>query len=394
MSPAVTRTLVLLLGALTGFSPLTIDMYLPALPAMGADFGASSSVVQLTVSSYFAGMAIGQVIYGPLSDSYGRKRPLYLGLVIYIVASFGCAVAPTIGSMIGLRFLQALGGCAGMIIARAIVRDLVSGQDAARLFSSMMLVMGVAPILAPLLGSYVLVWSSWHAIFVVLAVFGVLCLAGCAVYLPETLPVERRRPTGVGVALRSFGTLLRDRRFMGFSLSAGLAMATLYTYITASAHFFIGLYDMSPTTYAWLFGSNAAGLIAASQLNQRLLRKWNLYQLMRGGLSVHLVSAVAFLIAAVLQAPMPVLCVPLWFVLASLGVISPNGAAASLSGEARMAGAASSLMGIFPFVIGALAGAFVGLLPQDTPVSLAAVIAVTAMAAWSSHRLLIGNTER
>lgn len=394
MSPAVTRTIVLLLGALSGIGPLTIDMYLPALPALGEDLGATSSTVQLTVSSFFAGMAIGQVIYGPLSDSYGRKWPLYFGLAVYTAASIGCALAPTIGGMIGLRFLQALGGCAGMVIARAVVRDLVTGQDAARLFSSMMLVMGVAPILAPLAGAYVLVWFGWREIFFVLAAFGIACLIGCAIYLPETLPRASRRPAGFQTALRSFGILLRERRFMGFSLASGIAMSTLYTYITASAHFFIGIYGMSPNAYAWLFGSNAAGLIAASQLNQRLLRKWSLYQVLRGGLTVHLTAALVFLVAAMLNAPLPILCVPLWLTLATLGLVSPNGAAASLSGEPRMAGAASSLMGIFPFVVGAAAGAFVGVLPQDTPISLAAVIAVASFAAWSAHRFLIGKADR
>jgi DHA1 family bicyclomycin/chloramphenicol resistance-like MFS transporter len=394
MPPAVTRTVVLLLGALTGFAPLTIDMYLPALPVMGEDLGGTSSMVQLTVSSFFAGMAIGQLIYGPLSDAYGRKRPLYVGLVIYVIASLGCAMVPTIGGMIGLRFIEALGGCAGMIIARAVVRDLVSGQDAARLFSSMMLVMGVAPILAPLAGSYVLLWSGWRMIFLLLAVFGVACLIGCAAYLPETLPPSLRRPAGFQSALRSYGILLRERRFMGYSLASGIAMSTLFAYITASAQVFIGIYGMTPNAYAWLFGSNAAGLIAFSQLNRRLLRTRNLYQVLRGGLAAHVIAALAFLLVAVLGAPLPVLCVPLWLTLATLGVISPNGSAASLSGEARMAGAASSLMGIFPFVVGAFAGVCLGLLPQDTPISLAAVIAAASVAAWASHRCLVGKSDR
>ena len=156
-----------------------------------------------------------------------------------------------------------------------------------------------------------------------------------AIYLPETLPPSARRPAGIATALRSFRTLARERRFMGYSLAAGFAMATLYTYITASAHFFIGIYEMSPSNYAWLFGSNAAGLIAASQLNQRLLRKWNLYQVLRGALTAHLLAALLFLAAAFADAPLPILSIPLWFVLASLGVISPNGAAASMSGDRK-----------------------------------------------------------
>ena len=220
----VHRSLILLLGALTAFGPLTIDMYLPSLPTLEQSFDVSAAAVQMTVAAFFIGLAIGQAFYGPISDAYGRKIPLIVGLVIYVAASIGCALANDVSTMIGLRFVQAIGSSAGMVIARAVVRDYVIGQEAARIFSALMLVMGVAPVLAPLLGGYVLVWFGWRAIFIALAIFGLACLAASSTVLPETLPSSARRRSGVVGAIMTYARLSRDRRFMGFALSGGFAI--------------------------------------------------------------------------------------------------------------------------------------------------------------------------
>jgi DHA1 family bicyclomycin/chloramphenicol resistance-like MFS transporter len=390
---AVTRTLVLLLGALTALGPLTIDMYLPSLPTLAEVFAATPAAVQLTLSAYLAGMATGQLLYGPLSDARGRKLPLSVGLAIYVAASVACVFAGSVTAMIGLRFIQALGGCAGLVISRAIVRDFVSGQESARLFSLLMLVMGVAPILAPLGGGYLLTLFGWQAIFLALAAFGLACLVIVATRLPETLPPEARRPAGMATALRAYWMLLGDRRFLGFSLAGGVGFATLFVYITASPHLFIDVYGLSPTAYAWLFGANAAGLIGASQVNRYLLQRTSLYRILRHALTFHAVAVLVFLLAALAKAPLAVLIAPLFLAVASLGLIGPNGTAASLSGDPRVAGSASSLMGTVPSVAGGGIGGLIGLLPGDTPASMAAGMAACAAIAWLSHRALVASIE-
>jgi DHA1 family bicyclomycin/chloramphenicol resistance-like MFS transporter len=390
---AVSRTLVLLLGALTAFGPLTIDMYLPSLPALSDAFDAPASRVQYTLASFFIGLAVGQAFYGPLSDAFGRKPPLYVGLVMYLLATLGCVFAPNVDTMIVLRFFQAIGGCAGMVIARAVVRDFVVGQEAARIFSTLMLVMGVAPILAPVAGGYLLDWFGWQSIFLALAAFGLVCLLTAAVRLPETLPPAKRRRADIGTALRAYGTLLRDRHFMGFSLSGGLAMAGMFTYITASPHLFIEVYGLSPQAYSWLFGVNAAGLIGASQVNRYLLRTWSLYQVLRLGLAIYLAATLAFLGAGLTgNAPLWILLIPLFIALAALGLVAPNASAAALSGDPRTAGSASSLTGTVPFLTGAAAGALVGVLPDTSAASLAAVMTLCALGGYVAHAALVGST--
>ncbi len=389
--PVVTRTLVLFLGALTAFSPLAIDMYLPGLPALAESFGVTTVDVQMTVSCYLVGLALGQLLYGPLSDATGRKLPLYIGITLFVAASLGCATAQTLPAMIVSRFLQGLGGSVGLIIARAIVRDFVSGQEAARVLSTLMLVMGVGPILAPLLGSYFLDIASWRAIFVTLGAFGALCLCGAIFYLPETLPPARRRPGGIGAALRVYAHLLGNRRFMGYVLGNGFAFGSLFVYITGSPQLFIGIFDLSPMTYAWLFGANAAGVIGLSQVNRMLLRRWSLYQILAVAMAFNLAAGLAMLAVAGLWPSAWTMWPALFVTLAVLGIISPNSVAAAMSGEASLAGSASSLTGTMPYIIGAAMGSLLGLLPHDSPASLAAVMALNALVAFSLHRLMVGK---
>jgi MFS transporter, DHA1 family, multidrug resistance protein len=271
LSPKRLR-ITLILGALTAFAPMSIDMYLPALPEIGRSLGADTASVQLTLSAFFIGLAVGQAIYGPLADRFGRKGPLYFGLIVYIAASIGCALASDIQALIGLRLVQALGGCVGIVIARAVVRDLYGHQESARMFSVLMLVMGVAPILAPLLGGYVLIWFGWRAIFWVLALFGLSCLIAAALILPETRPAHTMKPNVLS-AIAGYGRLLVDRRFIGYTLAGGLAQAGLFAYISGSPFVFIEVFGVPAQHYGWLFGLNALGLIVASQINRRLLSR-------------------------------------------------------------------------------------------------------------------------
>ncbi|MBY0429799.1 MAG: multidrug effflux MFS transporter, partial [Rhodospirillales bacterium] len=264
---------VLALGAVTALGPLSIDMYLPALPSLAADFRADPSLVQLTLSACILGLALGQLVVGPLSDIHGRRRPLLVGLAAYAAASLLCALAPSAGALIAMRFLQGLAGSAGLVIATAMVRDLYTGAAAARFFSMLMLVMGLAPILAPLLGAQVLLLASWHGIFAILTVAGVLLIAVAATLLPETLSHECRHGGGLGATIATFGRFFTDRRFISYALAAGLAFAAMFAYIAGSPFVIQRIHGVSPQAFGMLFGMNAFGLIAASQINGRFVER-------------------------------------------------------------------------------------------------------------------------
>jgi DHA1 family bicyclomycin/chloramphenicol resistance-like MFS transporter len=388
-TPRLSGGLIVILGALTAFAPLSIDMYLPGLPTLERAFAAPAASVQLTVSAFLVGIAIGQAFYGPLSDRFGRKAPLYAGLALYIAASMACAHAPNVEAMIALRFLQATGGCAGIVIARAIVRDVVDGADAARAFSTLILVMGVAPILAPLLGGYVLRWFGWQAIFWALALFGLGCLVAVAVRVPETRPPERRTAGGVVSALIVYARILADRRFLGYSLTSGLALAGMFVYITTSPHLFIDVFGLSTHAYGSLFGTNAAGFIAVSQLNRLLLRRFSMYRVLAWGVRLNLAAAVVLLLVAVGGFDgLAAILVPLFVAIASLGILMPNAVAAALSGQAVHAGSASALIGTTQFVLGAAAGAIAAGLHSDSALAMAVAITGSSTAAFAAHSLL------
>jgi len=387
--PRLTGGLIIILGALTAFAPLSIDMYLPSLPTLERVFAAPASSVQLTLAAFLAGIAIGQAFYGPLSDRFGRKPPLYAGLVLYVAASVACAYAPTVETMIVLRFLQAAGGCAGIVIARAIVRDLVEGADAARAFSTLILVMGVAPILAPLLGGYVLLWLGWQAIFWALALFGLACLAAVALRVPETRPPEFRTAGGVVSALLVYARLIADRRFFGYCLTSGLAIAGMFAYITTSPHLFIDVFGVSTQTYGWLFGANAAGFIAVSQFNRLLLRRFDMHRILGWGVRINVTAAFALLAVALGGVGgLAAILAPLFVAIASLGILMPNAVAAALAGHAVHAGSASALIGTTQFVLGAAAGAIAAGLHSASALAMAVAIAGSSAAGCAAYFLL------
>lgn len=368
---------------------MSIDMYLPSLPAIGRDLNADASMVQLTLSAFFIGLALGQAIYGPLADRFGRKGPLYFGVVVYIAASVGCALASGIYWLIGLRLLQALGGCVGIVIARAVVRDLYGYQESARMFSVLMLVMGVAPILAPLLGGYVLIWFGWRAIFWTLALFGMGCLLAAGLILPETRPEDTHRP-GFVSAVVGYGQLLADRRFMGYTLAGGLAQAGLFAYISGSPFVFIDVFGVPAQHYGWLFGLNALGLVVASQFNRRLLARFSTDQLLkRANIANVLFGIVLAAIAWSGLGGLPGLLLPLFGYITALGFTFPNAAAGALAPFGDRAGSASALLGSVQFSIAAFAGAAVGWLHNDTAVPMAMVIAACGIAAFVAHRSLV-----
>ena len=259
---------ILILGALSAFGPLAIDFYLPGFPAMATAFGTDETQIQLTLAVYFLGLSIGQLIYGPIADRFGRRIPLLVGVALFTVASLACALAPSLEWLIGARFVQALGGCAGMVLSRAIVSDKCDAVGSAKVFSQLMLVMGLAPILAPMLGGFLVNLHGWQSIFIVLTGFSALAALAVALGLPESLPANVPRQPLSG-ALRQYGRLLKDREFLGHALTGGIAMAGMFAYIAGSPFVFIKLYGVPAEHYGWLFGSNAAGFILVAQLNAR-----------------------------------------------------------------------------------------------------------------------------
>jgi MFS transporter, DHA1 family, multidrug resistance protein len=391
--------LVILLGALTAFGPMSIDMYLPAFPELTRHFHADPSAVQLTLTACLAGLALGQLGYGPTSDALGRRRPLYAGLGAYVFASGLCAVAPSIGILAGLRFVQGLGGAAGIVIARAMVRDMYDGAAAARYFSLLMVVNGLAPMLAPLLGSEILRYGSWTGVFVVLAGYGLVLLAGCAAGLPETLPPQRRRSGRLTDTVRTFGRLARDRVFVGYALCGGLVFAAMFAYISGSPFILQEIYHVSPQAFALAFGTNALGIVLVGQLNALLLKRFSPGTLLSTSLAAHLAGAVGVL-AAVASGSHHLywLLPPLFLAVASIGAVLPNTTALALSGHPDAAGSASAVLGVGQFLFGALAAPLVGLGGAGTALPMAVLILALSVAAntalWTLTRTRVVQREK
>ncbi|MGC4838658.1 multidrug effflux MFS transporter [Micromonospora vinacea] len=367
--------LVLVLGALIAIGPLTIDMYLPALPAITAGLQTTETAVQLTLTGTLVGLALGQLLIGPLSDVVGRRVPLLAGLAAHIVASVLCVFAPNIAVLGGLRVLQGLGVAAATVVATAVVRDLFSGASFARIFSRLMLVMGLAPILAPTLGSGLLSWTDWRGVFAALAVLGALLIVVAAVRLPETLPVARRRHGGVRATVRDYRGLVNDRAFVGLVLVAGLAMAALFAYVSGSSFVLQQEYGLDEQQFGIAFGAGAVGLIGATQFNVRLLRRYTPQQILVSALIAGTAAGLLLVMfAATGFGGLGTLLASLWLVLAAAGLALPNAPALAMSLHSEAAGTAAALLGAVQFGIGAVSAPLAGLFGTGS-VPMAIVIA-------------------
>lgn len=375
----------LILGGLSAFAPLSIDMYLPSLPSMARDLHSADSTIQLTLSAFILGLAIGQIVIGPLSDAVGRRKPLLAGLALYAIGSVLCAISPSSELLITARFVQAIGAAAGIVIARAAVRDLFSGTAMTKFFSLLMLVNGVAPVLAPVLGAQLLRLTSWRGVFVILTVVGVLLLASVLLALPESLPAERRTRPRISDTLRVYAGLFADRMFLGYALAAGLSFAAMFAYISGSSFVLQGVYGLSPQWFSVVFGINGLGIVLVGQLNSRLVDHFSERSLLTAGLIATTAGGVGVLLAASLDLGLIALLVPLFVVVGSIGLVSPNSSSLAMAGHARSAGSASALLGVLQFVFGGIASPLVGLGGQGTAVAMAVVIAgfgVLSLAAY------------
>lgn len=392
--PAISRSryleLLFLLGALQAFAPLSIDMYLPAMPVMQNVFHTSAAAVQMTMVTFLVGYAIGQSLYGPFTDRFGRKPPLYASLVLFILSSAACAVAPTIPLISTFRVLQAIGACGGSVMSRAMVRDLFPSDQLRRIFSMLVLVLGVSPVVAPLFGSYLLVWFGWKAAFVAQAALGTACLVGMHFRLPESLGHEARRPLQWDVISSAYAHLMRDRTFLGASVVCGFSSAGTFAYITSAPFVFISLYKVPTEHFGWLFGAVAAGMVIASQINGRLPHDVPLWRILRNANLVQLVAGLA-LLATVLTGigGLPGLFLGVFAYVSAQGFVFPNGAAVAMMRHGKIAGTASALLGTNQFLIAAVTTTFLGFL--DNPaVPMAWVIAGCGVASTALNFLTLG----
>lgn len=375
--------LILILGSLTALGPFSIDMYLPGFPAIAADLRTTTANVSLSLSSFFIGISAGQLLYGPLLDKFGRKKPLFIGLLLYILASAGCAFATSIDMLIALRFIQALGSCAATVASVAMVRDLFPVKENAKVFALLMLVLGVSPMIAPTLGGYVTVAFGWHTIFLMLLGLGVFNLIASWLWLPDSYKPDTNLSLKPKPIINSFWTVFKNPHFYTYALTGAFAFAGLFAYISGSPLVFMEIFQVNEKTYGWIFALLSIGFIGSSQVNTLLLRKYTSQQLIYAALITQLVTAVIFLTGSING----------WFGLAEttallfvflccLGFVSPNASALSLLPFTKNAGSASALMGAIQMGIGALASVGVSLFNVKSAVPTVSIMALTSILAF------------
>lgn len=388
MSKKEQNKIILLLGGLAALGPFAIDMYLPGFPAIAKSLDTDIAQVGLSLTSYFIGISVGQLIYGPLVDRFGRKKPLLIGLSIFVIASIGCALVPTVEWLIALRLLMALGGCAGMVASRAVVRDVFPVEDIPKVFSSLVLVMGIAPIIAPTIGGFVTASFGWRYIFYVLAAIGGVTLLAVGLFLKESRGADPSLSLKPEKVLGEFFGVLKNRVFLTYALSASAAQAGLFAYISGSSFVFMEIFQLSETQFGWAFGLNAFGFIAGSQLNRLALRRNTTAQVTLAAGAVQFAAGVLLILGTLFGfLPTSAVLVLIFIYMVSLGFISPNATALALGPFARNAGSASALMGSFQMAVGALASILVSVLHNGTAIPMTAVMCGATVVSLS---LLLG----
>lgn len=354
---------IVLLALFTSLGPLSIDMYLPALPEMADHFGVTTQQIANTLPAYFFGLAVGQLFYGPISDRIGRKKPLYFGMALYAFASLLCVLAPDDWSLIVARILQALGGCVGVVMARAAIRDRLDLQASAQAFANMMIVMGLAPILAPLLGALVLHFFPWQAVFIALCGIGIFCLTCVHFFFDETLPVERRLKLNFKQVVLLYSTILQDQSFRLPMLAGCLTGAALFCYISSAAAVFMGQFQIDRQLFAYLFGFNAFGIIILSSLNKRLSKVLSIHQRLKiGGTMQVFGSFLIFIVSWFNQPSLIIVMIGLFMTVSGIGFTGPNSTALAMSQQGARAGTASAIMGSVQFSFGLLSGVILNFL--------------------------------
>ena len=393
-NPALTPVLLVVLASLSAFSPLSIDMYLPALPTIAADLRASAGDIQLTLSIFMVAFGVGQIFYGPAGDRFGRRPVILCGISIYVLTSVGCAFATGSSQLIGLRFLQGLAACGGVVLARTMVRDLAERDQAARAMSLMMACTSLAPMLAPLIGGQILVLAGWRAIFWTLAAIGIVALTGAYIRLPETLRPEYRQPFRVGSVLARFRELVTTRPFMGFALTGGFQFAALFSFLSGSPFVFIDRYGVAPRNYGLIFGGMVAFMTIGSLLNARFAPRFGAAAILRRAVYVPAIAGSVTAVMGWIEARYGTIGMwPFVFVIApqiaTISLIGPNSTVMALHSYPHMAGTASSLAGIVQFGLGALFGAVVGQTFDGTIAPMTYAMGAAGILCWLSNRFIV-----
>ncbi|QHW30949.1 multidrug effflux MFS transporter [Paenibacillus rhizovicinus] len=377
--------LVLLLGAFSALGPLTIDMYLPSFPEITADFGTQASLVQLSLTACLIGLGLGQIVMGPLSDMHGRRRPVIISLLLYLVMSFVCAISPNIYCFIAARFIQGFAASAGIVVSRAVVRDLYSGPELTRFFSLLMLVNNLFPLIAPVAGSGVISFTTWVGVFIVLGGVGIVLAILATTGLKETLPPENRISSNFGQLLTGIRTLLRDRQFLGYALAQGIMIGGVFAYVSGTPFIYQKIYGASPQLFALLFGSNGISLIIGSQLVGRLNHVISERRFLLIGLLLSAASSFIALMVILLHGPLFALVPPLFCFVASIGITSTASFSLAMETQSHMAGSASAILGLLPFLLGAVTSPLVGIAGEYSAVPMGVIILSTSLLALLAY---------
>lgn len=372
--------LILMLGSLTALSPFSIDMYLAAFPQMAQALNTNVAEISLTLSSYFIGLASGQLFYGPLMDRFGRKKPLYIGLAIYILAAIGCALSKSVDSLVILRFIQAIGGCAASVASFAMVRDLFEPKESAKVFSLLILILGVSPLLAPTIGGYLSVYLGWSSVFVVLAIIASLIFAVVMSFLPESHKGDTSHTLHPLSILKNYLSIIKEPQFYTYAFAGAIGFSGLFVYLAASPTIFMEIFGVSEQVYGWIFALIAIGLIGTSQLNVVLIKKYSNEQILLVSLSLlSLVSLVFFICAFNGWYNIYSIVLTMFIFLSCIGLSNPNSSALAMAPFAKKAGSAAALMGFLQMGIGALASVCVGIMKAQQLFPLASIFVGTSL---------------
>ncbi|WP_203248211.1 multidrug effflux MFS transporter [Sporosarcina beigongshangi] len=380
---------ILILGSLTAFGPLSLDMYLPALPIVAEDLQATTSLAQLSLTACLLGLAIGQLIFGPLSDIRGRRKPLVLTLIIYAIASVLCAFSPSIWVFIGLRFVQGLTGAAGIVIARASARDMYSGTELTKFIALLALVNGAAPILAPISGGIILNFASWTSVFIILGIIGLVMFTAVFFFLPETLPEENRSEGSLLAVFKAFRSLFANRVFMGAAFTQAFVSTGMFAYIAGSPFVLQNIYEVTPQQFSMLFAANGVGIIIAAQLAGRLSGKVNEVKLLFTGIMISLAGSVLLVFVVLNDLPLLAMAVALFLVVSSVGMVGTMSFSIGMQSQGKSAGSASAFLGLLPFIGGAIVAPIVGIAGDQTAWPMGIVIAVCSVMATVIYMVFV-----
>lgn len=381
--------LAILLGSLGLLGPFTIDTYLPSFPTIVKDFDTTASLVQISLTSCLLGLGLGQLVIGPMSDVKGRRKPLLLFITLYLLASITCSFAPNIYFLIIARLVQGFAAAGGLVISRAIVRDLYSGRELTKFFTMMVLVGNLGPIVAPIAGGGILAFTNWHGVFVALAIIGAVLLFTVSFKLEETLPEENRVPSNLPQIMKNFGSLFKDRTFMGYALTQGFTTAGIFAYVSGIPFVYQNIYGVTPQQFSLLFGTNGIALIIGSQLVGRFADVISERTFLKIGLAISNLAGACLLIALLLKAPLIAVAIPIFFFIGSISIIGTTSFALAIETQGHIAGSASALLGLLPFVLGSLTAPLVGIAGAFTGVPMGVIIFTASFLAFLSYYGLV-----